>query len=106
MKFLVILICLIVNYLWLKDFDRFNDGWFFRFRCQVEDWASNRVDNIPLGWLAAFILIYGLPLASLALILFICQRQFLWACHYDGAYIGDAGCFRSNAARSTCEGLS
>jgi AmpE protein len=73
MKFLVILICLIVNYLWLKDFDRFNDGWFFRFRCQVEDWASNRVDNIPLGWLAAFILIYGLPLASLALTLFIAK---------------------------------
>ena len=73
MKFLVILICLIVNYLWLKDFDHFNDGWFFRFRCLVEDWASNRVDNIPLGWLAAFILIYGLPLASLALTLFIAK---------------------------------
>jgi hypothetical protein len=73
MKFLVILICLIVNYLWLKDFDRFNDGGFFRFRCRVEDWASNRLDNMPLGWLAAFILIYGLPLASLALILFIAK---------------------------------
>ena len=73
MKFLVILICLIVNYLWLKDFDRFNDGWFFRFRCRVEDWASKRLDNMPLGWLAAFILIYGLPLASLALILFIAK---------------------------------
>lgn len=71
MKFLVILICLMVNYLWLKDFDRFNDGWFFRFRCRVEDWASSLVEKIPLGWLAAFVLIYALPLASLALILFI-----------------------------------
>tara|TARA_B110000444_G_C18822752_1_gene588613 strand:- start:525 stop:1436 length:912 start_codon:yes stop_codon:yes gene_type:complete len=71
MEFLVILICLIVNYLWLKDFDRFNDGWFFRFRCRVEDWASSLVEKIPLGWLAAFILIYVLPLVSLALILFI-----------------------------------
>ncbi|MFT7472846.1 MAG: membrane protein required for beta-lactamase induction, partial [Kiritimatiellia bacterium] len=71
MKFLVILICLMVNYLWLKDFDRFNDGWFFRFRCRVEDWAANFVDKIPLGWLAAFVLIYALPLASLTLILFI-----------------------------------
>jgi AmpE protein len=71
MKFLVIVICLMVNYFWLKDFDRFNDGWFFRFRCRVEDWATNFVDKIPLGWLAAFVLIYALPLASLTLILFI-----------------------------------
>ena len=71
MKFLVILICLMVNYLWLKGFDRFHDGWFFRFRCLVEDWTTNFVDKIPLGWLAAFVLIYALPLASLTLILFI-----------------------------------
>ena len=71
MKFLVILICLMINYLWLKDFDRFNDGWFFRFRCRVEDWAANFVDKIPLGWLTAFVLIYALPLALLTLILFI-----------------------------------
>ena len=71
MKFLVILICLMVNYFWLKDFDRFNDGWFFRFRCLVEDWTTNFVDKIPLGWLTAFVLIYALPLVSLTLILFI-----------------------------------
>ena len=70
-KFLVILICLMVTYLWFKGFDRFNDVWFFRFRCRVEDWAANFVDKIPLGWLAAFVLIYALPLASLTLILFI-----------------------------------
>lgn len=71
MKFLVILICLMVNYLWLKDFDRFDDGWFFRFRCRVEDWAASLVDKLPLGWLVAFVLIYAIPLASLTLILFI-----------------------------------
>lgn len=71
MKFLVILICLMVNYLWLKGFDRFHDGWFFRFRCWIEDWSAKFVDKIPLGWLAAFVLIYALPLASLTLILFI-----------------------------------
>ncbi|MBL4729465.1 MAG: regulatory signaling modulator protein AmpE [Gammaproteobacteria bacterium] len=73
MKFLVILICLMVNYLWLKDFDRFNDGWFFRFRCRIEDWATNFSDKSPLGWLAAFALIYVLPLASLTLILFVAK---------------------------------
>ena len=76
MKFLVILICLMVNYLWLKDFDRFNDGWVFSFRCRVEDWAANFVAKIPLGWLAAFVLIYALPLVCLTLILFICAGSF------------------------------
>ncbi|MBL4573540.1 MAG: regulatory signaling modulator protein AmpE [Gammaproteobacteria bacterium] len=73
MKFLVILICLMINYLWLKDFDRFNDGWFFRFRCRLEGWAANFSDKLPLGWLAAFTLIYALPLASLTLILFVAK---------------------------------
>lgn len=73
MKFLVILICLIVNYLWLKDFDRFNDAWFFRFRCRVEDRTSGLVEKMPLAWFAGFLLIYALPLISLALILFIAK---------------------------------
>lgn len=73
MKFLVILICLMVNYLWLKDFDRFDDGWFFRFRCRVEDWAASLGGKIPYVWLAPFALIYALPLVALAVILFIVQ---------------------------------
>lgn len=76
MKFLVILICLVVNYLWLKDFDRFNDGWFFRFRCRVEDWAAGLVDKFSLAWLAAFSLIYAIPLFALALILFVAEGVF------------------------------
>lgn len=71
MKFLVILICLAVNYLWLKDLDRFDDGWFFRFRCRVEDLTSGLVEKMSFGWLAGIILIYAIPLAALALILFI-----------------------------------
>ena len=73
MKFLVILICLMVNYLWLKDLDRFDDGWFFRFRGRVEGWSSGLDKRMPLGWLAAFALIYGVPLLSLAVILFVTE---------------------------------
>ncbi|MDG1024716.1 MAG: regulatory signaling modulator protein AmpE [Gammaproteobacteria bacterium] len=73
MKFLVILICLMVNYLWLKDLDRFDDGWFFRFRGRVEGWSSGLDKKMPLGWLAAFALIYGVPLLSLAVILFVTE---------------------------------
>ena len=73
MKFLVILICLMVNYLWLKDLDRFDDGWFFRFRGRVEGWSSGLDEKMPLGWLAAFAIIYGVPLLSLAIILFITE---------------------------------
>ncbi|MEX0963654.1 MAG: regulatory signaling modulator protein AmpE [Pseudohongiellaceae bacterium] len=71
MKFLVILICLMVNYLWLKDFDRFDDGWFFRFRCRVEEWSVGLADKFPLGWIVAVVLVYAIPLFSLAVILFI-----------------------------------
>ncbi|MBL6904548.1 MAG: regulatory signaling modulator protein AmpE [Pseudomonadales bacterium] len=73
MKFLVILICLMVNYLWLKDLDKFDDGWFFRFRGRVEGWSSGLDEKMPLGWLAAFAIIYGVPLLSLAIILFITE---------------------------------
>ena len=71
MKFLVILICLMVNYLWLKDFDRFDDGWFFRFRCRIEGWVSSLEEKYPLGWVAALVLIYAIPLLSLAVILVV-----------------------------------
>jgi AmpE protein len=73
MKFLVILICLMVNYLWLKDLDKFDDGWFFRFRGRVEGWSSGLDEKMPLGWLAAFAIIYGVSLLSLAIILFITE---------------------------------
>ncbi len=71
MNFLVILICLTVNYLWLKDFDRFDDGWFVRFRCRVEDLTANLAEKMPMGWLPGIVLLYAIPLALLAALLFI-----------------------------------
>lgn len=71
MKFLVILICLMVNYLWLKDFDRFDDGWFFKFRCRVEQKAMQSAESSSLAWILPLILIYAIPLISLAIILFV-----------------------------------
>lgn len=71
MKFLVILICLTINYLWLKDFDRFDDSWFFRFRGRMEALTSDIVNKISSGWLLGLIAIYAVPLLFLALILFL-----------------------------------
>ena len=68
MKFLVILISLIINYLWLKDFDRFDDAWFFRFRKRMEE-AVASIDAGQLRWIAGLGLIYGIPLVSLGLLL-------------------------------------
>lgn len=72
MKFLVILICLTVNYLWLKDFDRFDDSWFFRFRERMAGYG-NSLDSATLRWAVALLLTYGIPLASLAVILWLLQ---------------------------------
>lgn len=71
MKFLVILICLMVNYLWLKDFDRFDDGWFFRFRCRIENWVSQLGERYPATGLAAPLLVLAIPMLSLAVILYV-----------------------------------
>ncbi len=71
MKFLVILICLMVNYLWLKDFDRFDDGWFFRFRCRIENWVSELAGKYSITWIAVPLLILVIPMLVLTLLLFI-----------------------------------
>lgn len=69
MKFLVILIALVVNYLWLKDVDRFNDAWFFRFRRRVEGLARRLGEEFPRRWFAGLLLVYALPLTVLWLLL-------------------------------------
>ena len=73
MKFLVILICLLLNYLWLKEVDRFNDGWFFRFHQSIR----SRTDALKGGqsWLVELALVYGVLLAVLALILFFAEGR-------------------------------
>ncbi len=68
MKFLVILICLALNYLWLKHYDRFDDRWFFRFRENMEVVAQRVVRNAAIWW-PAMALIYALPLLFLVLVL-------------------------------------
>lgn len=74
MNFLVILISLTINYLWLKDFDRFDDSWFFRFRCRMETFAD-KIEAESLRWVAALLLIYGLPLLVLLALLVILDGQ-------------------------------
>lgn len=61
MNFLVILVCLTINYLWLKDFDRFDDGWFFRFRCEIESALSAKPEQAKRSWILSALVIYGVP---------------------------------------------
>lgn len=68
MKFLVILICLALNYFWLRDYDRFDDRWFFRFRDNIEA-AALRLPGKAASWQSALALIYALPLLLLFLVL-------------------------------------
>ncbi len=68
MKFLVILICLALNYFWLRDYDRFDDRWFFRFRENIES-ATRRLAGNAAVWQSALALIYALPLLVLFLVL-------------------------------------
>lgn len=73
MKFLVILICLTINYLWLKDFDRFDDGWFFRFRRRMEQWAGSSETKTELAGLAPLAFIYGIPVITLAILIYFLE---------------------------------
>ena len=69
MSFLVILISLAVNYLWLRDYDRFDDGWFFRFRHRMEQTGGELSGKLPASWPLNLLLIYGIPLVALILLL-------------------------------------
>ncbi|MEQ8955733.1 MAG: regulatory signaling modulator protein AmpE [Gammaproteobacteria bacterium] len=70
MKFLVILVCLTINYLWLKDVDRFDDSWFFRLRSWLQETTSKFGDR-PNGWLLPVALTYVLLLGLLAFVLWL-----------------------------------
>jgi len=65
MNFLVVLACLTINYLWLKDFDRFDDSWFFKFRCKVENRTQSGEANKNL-WFFNLLVIYLFPMTVLA----------------------------------------
>lgn len=75
MSFLVILICLTINYLWLKDFDRFDDGWFFRFRCYVESAMTDTINKTSRGWMLSALIIYAVPMLLLLSALLIANGR-------------------------------
>ncbi|MBQ13085.1 MAG: regulatory signaling modulator protein AmpE [Gammaproteobacteria bacterium] len=76
-NYLVILICLIVNYTWLKDFARFDDSWFFRFRCRMEEQVAGFSSNSGNARWISLILIYAIPLLVLVgLLVLIDNRLF------------------------------
>ena len=76
MKFLVILISLSINYLWLKDFDRFDDSWFFRLRRLIEATTCRLESRAKISWLVPVALIYALMLLSLLMVLQLVSGTF------------------------------
>lgn len=62
MYFLVILICLTINYVWLKDFDRFSDTWFFKFHHAIEKLTAEYSQKLTHGSWLPLLLVYGLPM--------------------------------------------
>ena len=74
MKFLVILICLTLNYFWLRHHERFDDRWFLRFRRNMEA-AARRIAGNAAAWWPSLALIYAIPLLSLALPLWLVRDQ-------------------------------
>ena len=76
MKFLVILISLTINYLWLKDFDRFDDTWFFRLRRLIEAAFFRLEIRAKISWLMPVASIYALMLLSLLIVLQIVGGTF------------------------------
>jgi len=76
MYFLVILICLTINYVWLKDFDRFNDSWFFWFRAQVDKFTQDLAQKSVYGWLVGLLFLYGVPLLVVAVLLLLVGDLF------------------------------
>ena len=76
MYFLVILICLTINYLWLKDFDRFSDSWFFRFHDFVEKQTAETAAKLTNGWWLTLLLVYGVPMLAVAGLLLLADEVF------------------------------
>ncbi|MEQ8314440.1 MAG: regulatory signaling modulator protein AmpE [Gammaproteobacteria bacterium] len=73
MKFLVILLCLTINYLWLKDLDRFDDTWFIHFRRKIAAFMESVDAAPPLSAIAPLVFIYGIPLLLVGVLLLLLQ---------------------------------
>ena len=69
MKFLVILISLAINYLWLKGFHRFDDSWFFRLRRLIEAGFSRLEFKAEISWLVPVVSVYAFLLLGLLMLL-------------------------------------
>ena len=76
MYFLVILICLTINYVWLKDLDRFNDSWFFKFYAQVEQLTAKSPPKLTHGWWLPLLIVYAVPLLVVAALILFLQDIF------------------------------
>jgi len=76
MYFLVILICLTINYVWLKDLDRFNDSWFFKFYAQVEQLTAKSAPKLTHGWWLPLLIVYAVPLLVVAALILFLQDIF------------------------------
>jgi|TARA_B110000263_G_C15216176_1_gene467634 AmpE protein len=75
-NYLVILLCLIVNYTWLKGFDRFDDGWFFRFRRAIEHQLADCTAKYAKAWWISLVIIYIIPILVLVGLLVLLDNQF------------------------------
>jgi len=76
MNFLVIVICLTINYVWLKDFDRFSDAWFFRFRAYVSKQTADLTNHSEHSWILGILAIYAVPLLIVGLLLLMLEGAF------------------------------
>lgn len=65
MKFLVILVCVTLNYFWSRDLDRIKDTWFFILRQRIDNLATRLEQRNASAWVLGLLLIFLLPLALL-----------------------------------------
>lgn len=71
MKFLVILICVSVNYLWKRDRNRIDDTWFIKLREYIDKTTEGLEARSELVWVLGLLLIYFVPMGVVAGLLFL-----------------------------------
>ncbi|MFM1895830.1 MAG: hypothetical protein RLZZ385_904 [Pseudomonadota bacterium] len=77
MKFLVVLICVSLNYFWKRDIDRFDDTWFFRMRQFLESRTASIARRYSGGWLLGTVLVFLVPLIVLGAVLVLMDDVLL-----------------------------
>ncbi|MDP6534827.1 MAG: hypothetical protein QGG02_00535 [Gammaproteobacteria bacterium] len=61
--------------MWLKDFDRFDDNWFFKFRRRIEALTGGSNGKLSSTWILGVVLIYGFPLLVLGVISLLLEER-------------------------------